>query len=225
MKARAVLVDALGTIVELQPPAPRLRALLADAGFEVSEERATAGIGAEIGYYLTHHLDGSSREALEDLRDRCATEMMKALELSGLDHPTARRAMMEALQFEPYADAAPALRALREAGLTCVIASNWDCSLPDWLGPPGLLELVDGVVTSADVGVAKPAPAVFERALEVAGVEPGEAVHVGDSLSNDVEGARAAGIRALLLARSGEAPAGVPTIRSLAALPGLVLQP
>ncbi len=224
MSPRAVLIDALGTIVELRPPAPRLRALLADAGFEVSEERATAGVGAEMGYYLAHHLDGSSPPALEDLRDRCATAMMQALELPGLDHSTARRAMMEALDFEPYEDAAPALRALREAGLTCVIASNWDCSLPDWLGPPGLLELVDGVVTSADVGVAKPAPAVFERALEVAGVEPGEAVHVGDSLANDVEGARAAGIRALLLARGGEPPPGVPTIRSLAELPSLVVE-
>ena len=56
---RAVLLDALGTLVELQPPAPRLRAALREAGFEVDEERAAAGFGAEIAYYLEHHLEGA----------------------------------------------------------------------------------------------------------------------------------------------------------------------
>jgi len=59
---RAVLLDALGTLVELQPPAPRLKRLLHDFGFEVSEERAAAGFMAEIAYYLDHHLDGSDPE-------------------------------------------------------------------------------------------------------------------------------------------------------------------
>ena len=57
----AVLLDALGTLVELQPPAPRLRALLAAEGFSVSEEREAAAFRAEIAYYLEHHLDGSDR--------------------------------------------------------------------------------------------------------------------------------------------------------------------
>jgi putative hydrolase of the HAD superfamily len=218
---RAVLIDALGTLVELQPPAPRLRRELARAGFDVSEETAAAGFGAEIGYYLAHHLDGRDREGLEDLRDRCAHALIGELGLPGLEHATARRAMLAALEFAPYPDAAPALEELRAAGVKLVIASNWDCSLPDWLEPLGLLDLVDAVVTSADVGAAKPDPALFLGALEHAGVPPEEAVHVGDSLDNDVGGARAAGIRALLLVRHGEPPAGVETVRSLAELPSL----
>jgi len=59
-------------------------------------------------------------------------------------------------------------------------------------------------------------------AVREMGLTPGEAVHVGDSLENDVEGARAAGIRPLLLVRGGEAPAGVEVIRSLAELPSIV---
>ena len=212
---RAVLLDALGTLVELQPPAPRLREALRREGVEVSEEQAAAGIGAEIGYYLAHHLEGHDRESLEDLRDRCAEEMRRALGVPSLGHAEARGAMMAALEFEPYPDVIPALRSLRELGLTLVIVSNWDCSLPDWLGPPGLIDLVDGVVTSADVRSAKPDPRVFLRGLEVAGAAPDETVHVGDSVPNDVEGARAAGIRALLLSRGGEAPAGVDAVRSL----------
>jgi putative hydrolase of the HAD superfamily len=222
VSAGAVLLDALGTLVELQPPAPRLQVELARSGFEVSEERAAAGFGAEIGYYLAHHLDGSDRAGLEDLRDRCATALMDELALPGLDHATARRAMLDALEFAPYPDVVQALRELRAAGEKLVIASNWDCSLPDWLAPLGLLELVDGVATSADVGAVKPDPAVFRRALELAGVPASEAVHVGDSLDNDVAGARAAGIRPLLLARAGEPPEGVEALRSLAELPSLI---
>ena len=219
---KAVLLDALGTLVELQPPAPRLQRLLAQAGFEVSEERAAAGFAAEIAYYLDHHLEGSDRERLERLRDRCAEEMRRALELPELDHPTARRAMLEALEFRPYPDVLPALRELRERGVTLVVASNWDCSLPEWLGPTGITELVDGVVTSAEVGAPKPDPRVFERALAIAGVAASEALHVGDKVDNDVQGAAAAGVRAVLVQREGEPPADVEAVRSLRGLAALL---
>jgi putative hydrolase of the HAD superfamily len=219
---RAVLLDALGTLVELQPPAPRLRRLLHDFGFEVSEKRAAAGFMAEIAYYLDHHLAGSDPERLERLRDRCAEQMRRALGIPGLDHAAARRAMLGALEFTPYPDALPALRELRGRGLTLVVASNWDCSLPEWLRPAGILELVDGVVTSAEVGAAKPSARVFERALGTAGVEPGEALHVGDKVDNDIQGAAAAGVRGVLLQREGDPPAGVESIRSLRELPALL---
>src|SRR3954454_19223051 len=137
LMTRAVLLDALGTLVELQPPAPRLQRLLHDFGFEVSEEQAAAGFMAEIAYYLDHHLDGSDPERLERLRDRCADEMRRALEIPELDHATARRAMLGALEFTPYPDVEPALRELRDREKTVVIASNWDCSLPEWLRPAG----------------------------------------------------------------------------------------
>ncbi|MEA2406299.1 MAG: putative hydrolase of the superfamily [Thermoleophilaceae bacterium] len=219
---RAVLIDALGTLVELQPPAPRLRRILRESGFEVSEEQAAAGFAAEIAYYLDHHLDGSDPERLERLRDRCAEELRSALGIPELDHVTARRAMLGALEFTPYEDVLPALRELRQRGLALVMASNWDCSLPNWLEPTGILELVDGVVTSAEVGAPKPSTRVFERALAIAHAAPAEAVHVGDRLDNDVEGAAAAGIRPVLMQREGEPPPGVEAISSLLELPALL---
>jgi putative hydrolase of the HAD superfamily len=218
----AILLDALGTLVELQPPAPRLRRLLAEEGFEVSEEQAAAGFAAEISYYLAHHLEGSDRERLDELRDRCAEEMRAALALPGLDHATARRAMLGSLEFTAFPDALEALPALRAGGHRLVVASNWDCSLPAFLAPTGLLGLVDGVATSAEAGAAKPEPAVFRRALEIAGAEPAEAVHVGDSLDNDVAGALALGIRPILVQREGDAPTGVEAVRSLAEVPSLL---
>jgi putative hydrolase of the HAD superfamily len=221
-EVRAVLLDALGTLVELQPPAPRLQRLLRESGFEVSEEQAAEGFTAEIAYYLDHHLDGSDLERLERLRDRCADEMRRALAIPGLDHAAARRAMLGALEFTPYPDALPALSELGGRDLTLVVASNWDCSLPDWLRPAGILELVDGVVTSAEVGAAKPSPRVFERALAVAGVDPHEALHVGDKVDNDIEGAAAAGVRAVLVQREGSPPPGIDSISSLRELPALL---
>jgi putative hydrolase of the HAD superfamily len=219
---RAVLLDALGTLVELQPPAPRLQRLLRESGIEVTDEQAARGFAAEIAYYLDHHLEGSDRERLERLRDRCAEEMRRALGVPELDHPTARRAMLGALEFTPYPDVLPALGELRERGLTLVIASNWDCSLPDWLRPTGILALVDGVVTSAEVGAGKPDPRVFQRALQVAGAKPVEALHAGDRVDNDVEGAAAAGVRGVLVRREGAPPPGVEAIASLRELSALL---
>jgi putative hydrolase of the HAD superfamily len=99
-----------------------------------------------------------------------------------------------------------------------VVASNWDCSLPHVLEEAGLASLVDGVVASADVGADKPAAAVFEAALALAGCGPERAVHVGDSTVNDVAGATRAGIRAVLIDRAG----GTGDIESLAELPSLL---
>jgi FMN phosphatase YigB (HAD superfamily) len=81
------------------------------------------------------------------------------------------------------------------------VVSNWDISLAAVLSATGLAELLDGAVASAGIGVPKPAPAIFEAALELAGVSPREAVHVGDTLAHDVLGARAAGIAPVLLRR------------------------
>jgi putative hydrolase of the HAD superfamily len=217
-----VLLDALGTLVALEPPAPRLRRVLAREGYEVSEEQAAAGFAAEISYYLEHHLEGRDTESLDGLRDRCASVLMEAMAVPGMDHASARRAMLAALSFQPYPEVSGTLSVLRARGHTLVVVSNWDCALPGWLDGAGLLELVDGVVISAVVGAAKPDPAIFAAALESAAARPEEALHVGDSLDKDVAGARAAAIRPVLLCRDGPPPAGVEAISSLAELPSLV---
>jgi putative hydrolase of the HAD superfamily len=85
-----------------------------------------------------------------------------------------------------------------------------------------LAELVDGVVSSATVGAAKPAPVLFEAALAAAGCSAADALHVGDSLSKDVEGASQAGIAAVLLDRNAERPQAPARIESLAELPALI---
>ena len=222
-EVRAVLLDALGTLVALEPPGPRLRAALrASAGIDVGARAAGRAFEAEIAYYLAHHLRGADADGLAALRDECAAVIAEVLAEPQLAHTVVRRTMLSSLAFTAFDDVAPALAALRGRGVRLVVASNWDCSLGAWLDGAGLGELLDGVVSSAEVGEAKPAPGVFRAALELAGVEAGEAVHVGDSIANDVEGARGAGVRAILVDRDGSALPGVVAVRSLEELPSLL---
>lgn len=107
------------------------------------------------------------------------------------------------------------LDALRARGLKLLVVSNWDSKLPALLDRLDLTRHFDAVVVSALVGASKPAREIFETALSVAGVAAHEALHVGDSPSEDYEGARAAGLPALLLDRAGVAGDGFETIRSL----------
>jgi putative hydrolase of the HAD superfamily len=215
---RAVLLDSLGTLVELEPPAPRLREELRRRGFEVSEERAAAAFGAEIAYYVEHHLEGRDASTLAELRNRCAAVLAGSLAIPELALADARDALVASIRFRPFPDVAPVLAELRALGLRLVVVSNWDCSLREVLDGIGVLALVDDVVTSAEAGAAKPDPAPFRAGLEAAGASAAEAVHVGDSPENDVAGATAAGIRALLLDRDG----GRGDIASLAELPAVL---
>ena len=221
---RAVLLDALGTLVRLHPPAPRLRAQLAAHGVQVDAGAAERAVAAEIAYYVEHHTEGRDDRSLAELRDRCAAVLQAALGVPELTLPPVREAMLASIAFEAYPDAARALAELRGRGLRLVAASNWDCSLPRVLDGAGLGELLDGVVSSAAVGARKPDPALFEAALAVALCPADEAVHVGDSLENDVRGALAAGIRAVLVDRTGSArsAAGVPVVGGLAELASLI---
>ena len=219
----AVFLDMFGTLVELEPPAPRLRARLLElTGADVGDEAAARGFAAEIAHYLANHMQGRDEAALDALRDDCAAVLHEALAVEGLERTAVREAMLDSLRFRVFPDAPPALEALRTRGVRLVVVSNWDWSLPEWLERAGLAGLVDGIVSSAVVGFAKPAPEIFRVALELAGVAPDEALHVGDSPTSDVEGARAAGVRAVLIARRGGAPEGVEAIRSLEELPSLI---
>ena len=194
MRTRAVFLDALGTLVELEPPWIHLAA-------ELGEEPTTRferAFRAEMSYYREHAIEARDQAALAKLRERCA-----ALLSGELEREISVATMMAAIRFRPFADAEPALRDLRSRGLELVCVSNWDVALPQVLEHCGLERHLDAVVTSAEVGAAKPDRAIFETALARCGCAAGEALHVGDTPAEDVEGARAAGIPAVLLDRDG----------------------
>ncbi len=227
----AVLLDGLGTLVALAPPWPALVEQLREThGVELAAAAAERAFRAEVAYYRAHHHEGRDAEALEDLRRRCAevlraglpTEVERALSIEQLTS-----AMLAALRFTPYPDALAALEGLRARGLALVVVSNWDVSLPAILHEVGLKGMVDGVVTSAEVGRPKPQRAIFDAALALAGSARQRTVHVGDSIEHDVRGALAAGIRPVLLRRDAVEPeeqlGGVPVVSSLTGLSDLLL--
>jgi putative hydrolase of the HAD superfamily len=220
----ALLIDGLGTLVALDAPAPLLRGELARRfEIEVSDAQAHRALAAEIAFYRVRMGDGRDADSLLALRRECADVLRDALpasdRLARVDTDSLTGALLASLRFTAFDDAREALLAARAAGQRVVVVSNWDVSLAEVLERVGLAPLLHGVVTSAAIGARKPSPAIFEHALALAGTVPAQAVHVGDSIEDDVEGARACGIAAVLLRRDGEpGPAGVATIASLAQL-------
>lgn len=221
---RAVLLDAMGTLVELEPPAPRLvEELRRRWQLTITADQAKRAFASEIRYYKAHHVEGRDSRSVAALRQRCAAVLHAALPVSARDRIAAAEiepALLASLRFHLYPDVADSLRALRAAGLKLAVVSNWDVSLGDVLADLGAAELVDCIVTSAEVGAPKPAPTVFRRALERLDAEPSDALHVGDSPELDLAGARAAGIESILIRRGEHDPPAAETrqIDSLAEL-------
>jgi putative hydrolase of the HAD superfamily len=214
-KRGAVLLDALGTLIELERPWPHLVDELQARGVVVSEDDARAAMLAEMAYYRAHHDEAGDWPGLRDLRRRCAAVVQESL---GTPLPLAdvEDALLAAVRFRPYPEVPEVLWRLRAEGARLAVVSNWDVSLHDVLERTALRPLVDAVVISAELGVAKPDPAIFRAALERLDATADDALHVGDSLEHDVAGARAAGLEAILVARDGaRAPDGVRTVSSL----------
>lgn len=206
---RAILMDALDTLVHFEHPAPHLRVELRERlGLEVTEDEARAAIRAEVRHYRANLHVGRDAHSLAELRRECATIMLDHLPLAAreADLDVVTDALVAAIRFQPFPEVMETLRALRERGLRLVVLSNWDVSLHAMLEHTGIAELVDGAVSSAEHGVAKPDPAIFEHALALAGVAAEEAWHVGDSPEADVEGAHAAGVLPVLLWRGDSPP-------------------
>ena len=215
----AVLLDAFGTLLHLDDPVPRLGALLADAGHPHPADGVGRALAEEIAYYRRNLHRGRDEGSLAALRLDCARVLSAALD--GAAPPPGRlaRILLEALRFDLAPDALPALDALRGAGVRLAVVSNWDCSLPGVLAGLGVVDRFDAICASAPVGAAKPDPAIFRHALGLLGVQPENALHCGDSLDADCAGARAAGLRAVLIDRSGVLSTGpCPRITTLADL-------
>jgi putative hydrolase of the HAD superfamily len=149
--------------------------------------------------------------------DRCAEEIYR--EWAACRH------------FELFDDVLPAFRALHDGGLKLGLISNTHRSLGAFQSHFELDGLVSVAVSSSEHGYNKPHPSIFRTALRLMGVAAGDAAMVGDSYAHDIEGARAVGMRAILLQRGGVSPdgsrpataSGTPAVESLTELPGLLL--
>ena len=130
-------------------------------------------------------------------------------------------AWAQAENFGLYEDVLPCLRTLRDAGVRMALASNaLGHGVEEVVAHFALDEFIEVSVSSAGVGVVKPACALFDEVLRRTGVPAARAVMVGDSIGDDVEGALACGCAAILLDRAGRAAGTeLPAIHSLFDLP------
>jgi putative hydrolase of the HAD superfamily len=121
-----------------------------------------------------------------------------------------------------FEDVRGTLAELESLGVVLAVVSNWDSQLPALLEALGLAGSFRAVSVSAIEGTGKPEPEIFRRTCARLGLAPAEVLHVGDSLVEDYEGARAAGLSALLLDREGR-HAGLPDrLETLTLLPGIL---
>jgi putative hydrolase of the HAD superfamily len=213
----AVTLDAMGTLVAIEPPAPRLqRSLARRLGLEVDLARCEGAMRVEMRHYRAHCTGAHDAPTLATLRLECASLLVDALALD-ISGAELLPSLTDAIAFHAYPDALPALERLAAAGLKLAVVANWDVSLRDVLARLGLAERFEVIVTAAEVGAAKPDARPFQVALERLGCEAAECVHVGDDPVTDIAGARAAGLSAVLVDRSGRAPDSLADLSQLPA--------
>ena len=162
--------------------------------------------------------------ALEPGARACWAYDLDALVARATRFQSAFAAMSPLVAFALKANALPAiLETLHEAGILIGLISNTHRCLASFQSHFELDGLISAAVSSSEHGYMKPHRSIFEAGLKLVGIEdPVDAVMVGDSLLHDIEGARRAGMRAVLVSRSGlvDPPADdVPVITTLADLP------
>jgi putative hydrolase of the HAD superfamily len=229
MRPRAVFFDVDFTLIY---PGPTFRGegyreFCAKHGIEVDPARfgdavasAAPLLDADDGRYTDDLFIVYTRTIIEGMGgtgrhlDACAREIYR--EWAACQH------------FELYEEVPDVLREIAAAGFRIGLISNSHRCLASFQSHFELQGLIAATVSSSEHGFMKPHPSIFAAALQLVDVEPHQAVMVGDSLRHDVEGALAAGMRGVLLHR-GDSPTlaaeerGIPVIRSLRELPGLIL--
>lgn len=203
---RTLFLDAGGVLVD--PDWERVAGRVASSGLRVAPEDL-----ARADPRARRDLDEPATVLSIDDRARGILYFGGLLRHAGVDAAAAdlERAAVGVLEESARANlwtrVAPgvpaALDRLRAAGLRLVVVSNADGSLERTFGRLGLRDRVDVLLDSAVVGVEKPDPRIFREAVAASGADPGATVHLGDFFHIDVVGARAAGLRAVLVDPAG----------------------
>ena len=200
---QAVTFDVGGTLIQPWPSVGRVYAEVAEqhgvknlSPEKLNKKFATAW-RAKMNFQHTH-------EDWADLVDQT---------FAGLCEPRPSRTFFPAIYqrfaelsaWRMYDDVLPALDTLASKGIPLAVISNWDARLRPLLQQFRLDRYFEIIIVSCEVGFAKPSPVIFEHAAKKLGIAPEHIVHVGDSAKEDVAGATAAGVGALLIDRDKEA--------------------
>ncbi|MGE3499438.1 MAG: HAD-IA family hydrolase [Candidatus Binatia bacterium] len=197
---RAVLFDAVGTLIRLREPVGETYARLAGVGEPAAIGSAFANLlRARSAMVFTDRRAAAVRAVEREWWEGLVRDVFAATGVALPDgaFPAlwAHYASAAAWQAAPGAHAL--LETLRAAGLRTGVVSNFDHRLPAVLEALALAPLLEDVVLPADAGAAKPDSRIFALALSRLGVRAEETVYVGDDAREDVAAAQAAGMRAV----------------------------
>lgn len=223
VSVRAIFFDAVGTLLH---PHPSAAAVYADIGQQFASRHPHQEITRRFGtsFRRQEEHDQSSGNRTSPQRE---VERWRAIVGEVLDDVADREGCFAAL-WEHFArpaswilepDAGPVLGQLAQAGIVLGLASNFDARLHQVRAGFRELDVLNHVIVSAEVGHRKPSRGFFATLIERTGFSPEEILLVGDDLTNDVEGAGAAGLRALLFAPRTALAAKVDALRCLKDLP------
>jgi HAD superfamily hydrolase (TIGR01509 family) len=209
MPLRAILFDLDGTLRHSVPSGfETFISILHELGYTLDAEQLRAG------ERWTHYYWSIAPELVQDSQEfgvdkpafwaRYAERQIEALRLGGC--PTELAARVSELMTTRYNpvdvvpdDVRPTLLALRARGLKLALVSNRTEPLAPVAEALGLLDLFEFALSAGEVGFWKPAPEIFLHSLKRLGVDPADAVYVGDNYHADVEGARNAGLVPILI--------------------------
>jgi putative hydrolase of the HAD superfamily len=217
---RGIVLDAVGTLIEPDPP---VAIAYADAARRQGVELDPAIVRARFVEHFGRDEGAEDRTTDESVEVRRWRRIVAGVlpEVPDADgvfdelwHHFARPS-----SWRLAAETAPALHTLEAAGLAVRVASNFDARLRGVLaGLPGVGELAKTAVISSEVGWRKPHAQFYRAACAALGLPPGAVLAVGDDPENDYHGPRRAGLRAILVDRRGRLPGGLPTVRDLGQL-------
>ncbi len=205
-----VFLDLGDTLVRAHPSwSVVYRRVLADHGVDVEADRLRAALDQTFGNNGSH-IEGPFEASKEASYQRLKRFDTQVLESMGVPVPSdtffrsLEAAFAERTAWWVFEEVPETLQAMRDAGLRLAVISNWGWSGPELLHTLDLAGYFEAVIISDRVGYLKPSAGIFQHALRVLDVPSGSAIHVGDSVAADVLGARAAGIRPVLIQRTAQ---------------------
>lgn len=208
---KAIFFDFYNTLVRFWPPLAQIQqASCQEFGFRLDEEKLSYGYSvADVYFNRQNEMKSLAFRTEAERLDFFARYEQILLENAGLpvSLDLARQIWQVAIgvpkDFVAFDDTLESLKRLKGEGYSIGVISNLRRDMDLLCANLGMAPYLDFCLTSAEVGVEKPDPAIFVAALERAGVKPSEALHVGDQPRSDMVGARGAGLHAILLDRGG----------------------
>lgn len=220
IKTQAVTFDVGGTLIEPWPSVGEIYAQVAEEhGFaNLSADRINAQFNVawrdkeEFQYSEEHWLELVSKSFADILSESESARLF----------PSIYKRFEESDVWKIHEDVLPTLDELADRGFRMAVVSNWDTRLRPLLKNLKLLSFFETATISSEIGFNKPSPVLFEHTLKKLGLPPASVVHVGDSVTEDVEGAEGAGVSGILIRRQGNT--GANSIAKLTDLTRLLVE-